>query len=417
MVLRAFAGVVATSPPSTPLGPFQDSAVSWATWVTLMGFAGVLALALFSAGPAARAIGGHAVATTSRRLAGAAVVIGVVSIPAVLTDVAHRASKSGGYDFASAWRSLYDGTNQGRLVGLEITFVITAIVLTAPLLVRRVASGTARRWLLSAGLASSTIALGTTKFPTNVPTRWALTTFETISWMLHLTGGAVWLGGLLGMIVLLAPGGTPTTGRNQFWSIAIRRFSAVAMTSVAAIALSGLFLYWEHVDGPSQLFSTMYGRVLGVKILLFGSLLLLGVVNQFWLHPRIEALRAAGDNRPLGVLLAREFRTTVAVELLLGLSVLFVAPFLHGSARNQAFQDAAAKHAASATAKLPKIASKDVTASTWVWGVAETVIVIGVMAGGYYLSGRLATRRNAEASAAVPEPSVAASDPAPSGAL
>ena len=29
------------------------------------------------------------------------------------------------------------------------------------------------------------------------------------------------------------------------------------------IALSGLFLYWEHVDGPEQLFTTMYGRTLG----------------------------------------------------------------------------------------------------------------------------------------------------------
>ncbi|MFC7641082.1 CopD family protein [Streptosporangium lutulentum] len=65
------------------------------------------------------------------------------------------------------------------------------------------------------------------------------------------------------------------------------------MSCVAAIMLSGLFLYWEHVDGPSQLFTTMYGRVLGVKILIFGTMLLLGVFNQFWLHPRIEALRAA----------------------------------------------------------------------------------------------------------------------------
>jgi len=33
-------------------------------------------------------------------------------------------------------------------------------------------------------------------------------------------------------------------------------------------------------------FTTMYGRVLGVKILIFGTLLLLGAANQFWLHPR-----------------------------------------------------------------------------------------------------------------------------------
>jgi hypothetical protein len=42
----------------------------------------------------------------------------------------------------------------------------------------------------------------------------------------------------------------------------------------------------------------MYGRGLGVKILVFGTLLLLGAFKRFWLHPRIDAPRAAGDDRP-----------------------------------------------------------------------------------------------------------------------
>jgi putative copper export protein len=136
------------------------------------------------------------------------------------------------------------------------------------------------------------------------------------------------------------------------------------MSCVAAITLSGLFLYWQHVDGPSQLLTTMYGRVLGVKILLFGALLLLGVFNQFWLHPRIEALRASGDERPLRSILLRQFPAVVGLEVLLGLSVLFVAPFLHGSARNQAYQAGMAKHSAVVVKHLPKLAPKAAHAST-----------------------------------------------------
>ena len=139
----------------------------------------------------------------------------------------------------------------------------------------------------------------------------------------------------------------------------------------------------------------MYGRVLGVKILIFGTLLLLGIANQFWLHPRIEALRAAGDQRPLRAILVRRFPALVAAELLLGVTVLFVAPFLHGSARNQAFQANAAAQATSATAKLPKIPAKQVTASTWAWGTAETVVVVAVMLAGYRVSGRMARSRTA----------------------
>jgi putative copper export protein len=397
--------VLASQPaPSTPLGPFEDSAVAWTTWVTLMGFVGFIALALVVAGPPARRAGTDTLARVTTRLAAVAVVLGVLAGPAVLTDLAHDASESGGYDYGAAWDSLYDGSNAGRLSGLAVTFSLLGAALIAALLVRSVAGGRARPWLLGAGLLAGTVSLGTTKFPDEVPDDWGRTSFETLMWMLHLFGGAFWLGGLAGLLLLAWPGAIAADDRGPFWSSAIRRFSAVAMSCVAAIALSGLFLYWEHVDGPSQLFTTMYGRVLGVKILIFGTLLLLGIVNQFWLQPRIEALRASGDDRPLRVLLVREFRVTVGVEALLLLSVLFIAPFLHGSARNQAFQAAAAKHATSATAKLPKIAAKEVSGSTWAWGITETIVVIALMVAGYVVSGRIARRRAATATpAATPE--------------
>jgi uncharacterized membrane protein len=219
-------------------------------------------------------------------------------------------------------------------------------------------------------------------------------------WMLHLWGGGIWIGGLIGLLALAVPGAIAADQRGAFWSAAIRRFSVAAMSCVGAITLSGLFLYWSHVDGPTQLFTTMYGRVLGVKILIFGAMLLLGVANQFWLHPRIEALRAASDTRPLRVLLVREFPVAIALEVLLGLSVLMVAPFLHGSARNQAFQADAAKVAVAGTSAkdLPKAPAKTASASTWVYGTAETLLVIAVMAGGYRVSGRISRRRIAASS-------------------
>jgi hypothetical protein len=85
----------------------------------------------------------------------------------------------------------------------------------------------------------------------------------------------------------------------------------------------------------------------------------------------------------------------VATEMLLIMTVLFVAPFLHGSARNQAFRADAAAQATSATAPLPKIPAKQVSASTWAWGTAETLVVIAVMLAGYRVSGRLARSRTA----------------------
>jgi putative copper export protein len=370
-----------------------DSAVAWTTWVTLMGFLGVAVLALVAAGPPALRIGAGTVAAVTARLARAAVVLGVLAVPAVLTDLAHGASQKDGYAYRTAWNSLYDGSNDGRLSGIELTLVAAGVVLLAPLTVRAVAAGPYRRPLLAAGAAAGAVALGTTRFPDAVPDDWGRTVFETFMWMLHLLGGAVWLGGLAGLALLAAPGAIRPADRGAFWSPVIRRFSAAAMSCVAAITLSGLFLYWEHVDGLSQLVTTMYGRVLGVKILIFGVLLLLGVFNQFWLHPRLDALRAAGDDRPLRTVLVREFPIVVGVETLLGMSLLFVAPFLHGSARNQAYQADVAEHSAISVADLPKLPQKGVSASTWVWGSAETLLVVAVMVAGYLASGALARRR------------------------
>jgi putative copper export protein len=270
---------------------------------------------------------------------------------------------------------------------------VLGVILLLPLTIRRVASGTLRTWLLTGATVVGALALGTTKFPNATPAAWGRTVFETAVWMLHLFGGAIWIGGLAGLLILALSSAIGREERRQFWSPTIRRFSVAAMSCVAAITLSGIWLYWEHVDGPSQLFTTMYGRVLGVKILIFGTMLLLGVVNQFWLHPRIDALRAAGDDRSLLALLTRRFPVLVAAEVLLGMSVLMVAPFLHGSARNQAFQAQAAAEATTAITKLPKIPAKVVSASTWAWGAAETLVVIAIMIGGFVVSGRLARRK------------------------
>ncbi|MFF4895884.1 copper resistance D family protein [Streptomyces sp. NPDC001068] len=391
--------------PSTPLGPFEDSAVAWATWVTLMGLVGVTTLALTAAGPAARRIGADTLGAVTTRLARAAFALALLAAAAVLTDLAHS-EDAGGFHYRDAWNLLYDGTGAGRLSGLEVTMLLVGAAVTAPLTFRAATVGRMRTSLLAAGLGTGLIALGTTKFPDSAPDDWGRTVFETAMWMLHLFGGAVWLGGLAGLALLAVPGAVPPTARAAFWSPAIRRFSAAAMGSVTAITLSGLFLYWEHVDGPSQLFTTMYGRVLGVKILIFGTLLLLGVFNQFWLHPRIDALRAGGDERPLGTILLRQFPAVVTVETLLGMALLFVAPFLHGSARNQAFQAETAKHSATVIPQedLPRIADKAAGLSTWVLGSTETLVLIALMIGGYWYSGVLARRRTAAVAGHEPTP-------------
>jgi hypothetical protein len=198
---------VATAvPPPTPLGPWVDSAAAWTTWITLMGFVGLTVLALAGAGPAARRSTPESLAPVAARLARVAAVLGVLAVPAVLTDLAQGASQTGGYDYAAAWDSLYDGSVAGLLSGLEITCSLVGAALVAPLAFRRVAvAGRARGWLLGAGLAAGAVSLATTKFPDDLADGWGRTIVETVVWMLHLFGGATWIGGLAGLLLLALP--------------------------------------------------------------------------------------------------------------------------------------------------------------------------------------------------------------------
>jgi putative copper export protein len=378
--------------PLTPLSPVEDSVVAWLAWTTLMGAAGVAALALFVVRPAARRAQLATTSDATARLARLALLLGVLAVPATLARLAKGLAEDGGYDLSGAVGLLYDGTNAGRLAGLGVTFTVLALLLVLPLARRARVGEPGTRWLLLASTLSGAAALATTKFPDEAPEEVGRTVFQTAMWFGHLIGGAVWLGGLLGLLAVALPGVVPAAGRGAFWSTAIRRFSVAAMSSVGAVVLSGLWLYWNHVDTPSQLLSTTYGRVLGTKLALFGALFLLGGLNQFWLHPRIEALRAAGEERSLAVLLLRRFPAVVAVEVVLIAAVLLVAPFLHGSARNQAFQAQALADGAPAD-DLPKLAPKEITTSTWVLGGVESVVVVLVLSGGYLASGRLVRRR------------------------
>jgi putative copper resistance protein D len=122
--------------------------VAWTTWITLMGSVGLTVLALAVVGPAARRTAPAARARLTSRVALTAAVLGILAVPAVLSDLAHGVSQSGGYDYAAAWNSLYDGSGAGLLSGLEITCSLIGAALLGVPAFRPVAAGRARwdRW-------------------------------------------------------------------------------------------------------------------------------------------------------------------------------------------------------------------------------------------------------------------------------
>ncbi|ARF52951.1 copper resistance D family protein [Streptomyces gilvosporeus] len=157
---------------------------------------------------------------------------------------------------------------------------------------------------------------------------------------IHIISGTVWLGGLLLLSLLAGTRRHLSPNAGPLWADMWRRFSLLAMICVAAVFISGLWMSWEYVGGINQLRTTGYGLALLVKILLVLGLVAAGVFNQLWLMPPMTQARRAGETASLFHLTLRHFPKVVWSEVILGLAVLIVVPFLTGSARTESGQPA-----------------------------------------------------------------------------
>lgn len=120
---------------------------------------------------------------------------------------------------------------------------------------------------------------------------------------LHMLGAGLWIGALLPLIAALRAGNAQP---------ALRRFGAIIPWALAVLLASGAALSVVQVHQVAALWTTAYGRVLLVKLVLVAGLLALGLWNRIALTPRAEA----GDNDPL--------RRVIRVEILLALLVIAV---------------------------------------------------------------------------------------------
>jgi copper transport protein len=133
----------------------------------------------------------------------------------------------------------------------------------------------------------------------------------TLDW-LHLCAAALWIGGLVGLLVLWRS--LPVAQRVAGLVVAVPRFSTVAFASVAALLGSGIAASVLHLPTLASLWDTSYGKAIIVKALLLAGAMLVGAVNLLRTTPR---LRASVDAPLVGAGAAALLRRLVAGEVVL----------------------------------------------------------------------------------------------------
>lgn len=186
----------------------------------------------------------------------------------------------------------------GRALGVRLLLVVAALFVfsitlgSLPSAVRRtrVAAGTLWATLTAALAATWAVAdhAGTgIQVPLAVP-----------SDIVHLSAVAVWVGGLVTLVVIALrrpspaeAGGKAARRRYQTATVeaaqAVSRFSPIALGCVVAIVLSGTYQAWRGVGSFGALAGTTYGRLLLLKITAMCGLVALGNLAR----RRVQRLR------------------------------------------------------------------------------------------------------------------------------
>ncbi len=142
--------------------------------------------------------------------------------------------------------------------------------------------------------------------------------------VVHMGAAAVWIGALCALLILLLRHSRKGAAPSDAAPAALAAFSRIGPLVVSALIASGLINGWFMV-GPGALASltqTPYGRLLIVKLGLFGLMLGLAAANRYVVTPRL-ARAAAGARGAEGLA-----RVSLIAETLLAFGVLILVSWL-----------------------------------------------------------------------------------------
>jgi copper transport protein len=140
---------------------------------------------------------------------------------------------------------------------------------------------------------------------------------------LHMAAGSVWVGGLIGLLVLWRS--LPAPRRVAGLAFCVPRFSTTAFVSVLALIGSGIGASLLHLPTLATLWSTSYGQSLLAKIALLALALLIAAVNLLRTRPRLQA---CAQRPELGPATAALLRRLVAGEVALVTGAVLAAALL-----------------------------------------------------------------------------------------
>ncbi|HUE28452.1 MAG TPA: CopD family protein, partial [Solirubrobacteraceae bacterium] len=296
----------------------------WLMLLAVMVSVGLFVLRMAIARPVVRRVPGVSLRGLSVALV-AVSLVALIAIPVYLDFAIANDSLRSVFDLATLV-PLYRATAFGRaILDLELCFALFCVAAWIALWLDR--PDRERRSI--AGLAATTGALLAAAAVMIVPGaagHAAQTSPRGVTlgldWV-HVLGGSVWLGGLVGLLVLWRT--APPRVRVDALSVVVPRFSNVAFASVVLLGASGVGEAIVHMPAVNALWQTGYGVAILVKAGLLGGAILIASGNLLRSKPSLVAARQRPE---LGAPAARLLRRLVSGEVIVVAGAVFAAALL-----------------------------------------------------------------------------------------
>ncbi len=302
----------------------------WVMFASIMSAIGLLALRLLIARVVIRRVPGATLRVLTRAtiIAG---VIGLIAIPVYLDFAIANDSLRSVFDLG-ALVPLFRVTAFGRgYVDLELCFALFCVAGAVAVWVDRPDREQRSVAELAAVTGALLAAVAVLMIPGAVGHA-GQTSPRGLSMFLdavHLVSGSIWLGGLIGLLVLWLslrgerPPGAPS--RVAVLAVVVPRFSSVAFVSVLVLLATGTGATIIHMPAVNALWDTSYGQAILVKILLLVLALGLAAGNLLRTKP---GLAAAREHTERGESASRLLSRLVSGETVLVGGAVFVAAVL-----------------------------------------------------------------------------------------
>ena len=290
----------------------------WLVFLSVLSALGLFVLRALIARPVARVVRGTSLRALNIALA-VAIGVALVAIPVYVLLATAEFTLRSVWDLGAIVPVARDSGFGRDFLDLELVLVLFAVAAAGALLVdrperehRSVVELLATPAALAAGLAALLLPALAGHAGQKSPRGLSLPLD-----LAHLGAVAVWLGGLIGLVVLWLSVGR--AARSAVLAYVVPRFSKVAFCSVLLLIGTGIGQSLLELPTLASLWQTSYGQALLWKIGLLAAALVLAGVNLARTKPRLQA----GD--PSAPLLLRRL---VQGEIVFVAAALFAAAVL-----------------------------------------------------------------------------------------